>query len=93
MPTSQNKYLDVGERRADASAGVPFRSALLAVGIFYVVAGLLNGHHLHEGASRREYGASRTFWMSLTAPLDIISRSAGLDRFRRLFEPILEDSP
>ncbi|MCC5846314.1 MAG: hypothetical protein JJU05_18855 [Verrucomicrobia bacterium] len=88
-----NKTLDVGERRAAANAGVSFRAALMAVAVFYVVAGLLNGHHLHEGASRREYGGERTFWMTLTLPLDRLSRSAGLERFRRLFEPILEDSP
>ena len=93
MPTAQNKRLDVGERRAEAGTGVPFRSAVLAVLTFYVLAGALNGRHLHEGASRREFGPSRTFWMTLTAPLDRISRTVGLDRFRSVFEPLLEDSP
>lgn len=93
MPTSSLKQPDIGERRAAASIGLPFRSVLLAVGVFYVTAGLLNGHALHERVLRREYGRERSVWMAITAPLDQLSRAAGLHRFRLLFEPVLENTP
>lgn len=90
---STKNFIDVGERRAASATGLAFRQVLLSVMIFYVVAGALNGHHLHEAASRRAYGPGRTFWMTVTAPLDRISQAAGLYRFRQFFEPVLENNP
>lgn len=92
MRPSQNHQLDVGERRALTGAGVPLRSCVAGVLVFYLLAGALNGHALHESASRREFGPARTAWMTLTAPLSRISRATGLYRFRAWFDSLLEDS-
>ncbi len=91
MSDEKEKQPDVGERRAAANMGSPFRSALLAVFVFYIAAGILNGRALHENASRRPYGAARDIWMAATAPLHWISTATGADRIRASFETILED--
>ena len=86
----QSKSVDVGERRADAQAGVPFRRALVAVFVFYMVAAVLNGRALNEGASERPYGPVRDVWVGATAPLHWLSTTLRMDRLRSFFESFLE---
>lgn len=86
------RNIDVGDRRAAAQAGVPFKQAVIAVLAFYLVAATLNGRAIHEQASRRTYGPVRTVWMRATAPLHWVSTRT-LDSFRSLFENVLEDEP
>lgn len=85
--------IDIGDRRAAANVGIPFRQALVVFGVFYVVAALLNGRAIHEEATRREYGPVRTAWVAATAPLNTVATRTGVDRFRRIFEGWLEDEP
>ena len=82
--------IDVGDRRAEAGAGVPLRSTLVALMVFYAAAMLLNGRHLHEAAARRPYGPGRTFWMALTAPFHHAAVTLRLDAFRARFEILQE---
>ncbi len=85
--------IDIGDRRAAANTGIPFRQALVVFFVFYVVAALLNGRAIYEEASRREYGPVRTAWMTATAPLNAVATRTGVYRFRRIFEGWLEDEP
>ncbi len=85
--------MDVGQRRAETQVGVSLRRACVAFLVFYLAAAVLNGRALHEGASRRPYGAARDVWMTATAPLRWAATTLKLDRFRVLFEHVLEDEP
>ncbi len=85
------KEIDVGDRRAEAKAGCPFRSVLAAVFVFYVAAALLNGEALHDKASKRAYGPVRQVWMAMTAPLNWATTTLKLDRFRAAVETLKKD--
>ncbi len=89
MNTSQN--LDVGERRAQAETGVSLRGAYLGVFVFFLLGGILNGRHLHEAASRREYGAVRDAWMAVLEPLRFASTTLRADRLRDSLETLRKE--
>jgi len=85
--------MDVGERRALAQAGVSLRGACLGVLFFFAFGGLLNGRHLHEAASRREFGPARDFWMNLLAPLRTVSVVTRADQLRDMIEKLRKETP
>ncbi len=84
---------DVGERRAEQSAGRSFRSVVMAVSVFYITAALLNGRALHEDAKKREYGKVRDVWVAVTRPLNDISVFLQLDHFREGVESLRKENP
>lgn len=85
--------VDIGQRRLEAHAGVPFKQAVIVFFVFYLAAAVLNGRAMYETASRREYGPVRTVWMVATAPLHWVAIRTGTDRLRLILEPLLEDEP
>ena len=88
---SSHQKLDVGERRAAQEAGRSLRSVFLAVAVFYVTAALLNGTYLYEDAAKREYGSSRTVWMTLTKPLAQASNFLKFHLFRDQVEKVRKE--
>lgn len=88
---SHAPYIDVGERRAAQAAGKPLRSVLLAVGVFYVSAGLLNGTYLYESAKKREFGKVRTVWVAATKPLAVTSEFLKLHLLRDQVETLRKE--
>lgn len=89
---SASPKMDVGERRAQQNAGRPLRSVLLAVGIFYLVAGLLNGTYLYEDAQNRDLEKSSTrFWITLTRPFATASEFLKLHLYRDQVETIRKE--
>ncbi len=88
---SSNHKLDVGERRAAQGAGRSLRSVFIAVAVFYLTAGLLNGTYLYEDASKREFGKARMFWMSVTQPLAEASNILKLHLFRDQVEKVRKE--
>lgn len=87
----KEKVLDVGERRALAQLGVSLRAGFVAVLAFYLAGALLNGRHIYEEISRRQYGAARHFWLELAAPLCKATTALRLDRVRSSIESLKED--
>ena len=80
--------VDVGIRRAEAQTGIPLRATCVAVAAFFIVAALLNGRHLYEGASKRQYGQVRTVWLAATTPLRLAATGLHLDFLRDHVEKI-----
>ncbi len=78
--------MQIGDDRAAARKGLPLRSVLLAVGVFYVAAALLNGVRIYEETARLPYGRWRTVWLAVAWPLDRLSAMTRLDRPRAWME-------
>ncbi|MBU1695192.1 MAG: hypothetical protein KJ726_05260 [Verrucomicrobia bacterium] len=96
MVKPADQRVDIGERRAQAGCGVTGRQARWAVVAFFAVALLLNGHHIHEEATRRAYGFWWTAWVTATRPLNWISTVTRLSAPRTWIENAFgqtEDTP
>ena len=78
--------MQIGDDRAVARKGLPLRSVLLALGVFYVVAALLNGVRIYEETARLPYGIWRTVWLTAAWPLEQLSAKTRLDRPRAWME-------
>ncbi len=77
----------IEEVRQAAEYGVPRRRAHVAVAVFFVVGGLLNGENLLRRAELLEHGRPlRTACVAAARPLAALSRATRLDRPRRWVE-------
>ncbi len=80
------RYLDIGEARANDHAGVRPSRVTRALILFYVIAALLNGEHLHEQAKLMPYGAWRDACVAITRPLAYTVRHVRLSQPRLWLE-------
>ncbi len=78
--------MQISDDRAVALKGVPLRSVLLALVVFYAAATLLNGVRIYEETSRLPYGAWRTVWLTMALPIKQLSAQTRLDRPRAWME-------
>lgn len=85
----RKRYLDIGEARAQDHAGVKPSRVTRALILFYVIAALLNGEHLHEQAKRMPYGAWRDACVAITRPLAYTSRHLYMSKPRLWLEHVL----
>lgn len=81
--------MQIGDDRAVARKGLSLHSMLLALGVFYVAAALLNGVRIYEETARLPYGAWRTVWLEVAWPLEQLSVKTGLDCPRAWMERYL----
>ncbi|MCA1808184.1 MAG: hypothetical protein ABR497_09360 [Kiritimatiellia bacterium] len=81
---------DAGLRRALAGSGITLRATIMALLVFYVAAGLLNGRHLYEAASLRAYGKVRTVWIQVLRPWREAAVATRSDYVRETAEKIRE---
>ncbi len=88
MHKKSKRSPDVGLERMNAQKGVPLRYLIVALIVFYCVAGVLNGRHLYEAAELRPYGTARKVWLIVLKPIHAISKSLRLDFFREQIEKI-----
>ena len=88
--TTHKKHEDIGARRAAMGISLQLHALTIALLIFYVAAGLLNGRHLWEEASRRPYGPARNFWMTVFAPWNKVSAWSHATAVRDLAEKTRE---
>lgn len=79
---------DIAFQRATAGEGVPCRKAVRAVGVFYIVAALLNGEALVREAELMPYGRPRDACVAVVKPLAFVGRVTGLGWFRNELERI-----
>lgn len=61
------------------------RRTIYTVTVFYAMLLMLNATALHEAVARQPYGPARKFWLSVTEPLAITSRTLQLHRPRQFF--------
>lgn len=96
MVKPAEQRVDIGERRTQAGCGVSQASVKVAVTVFFVVALLLNGHHIYSEATRRPYGFWWTVWVNAAKPLDYVSSVTRLSSARTWIENTFgqtEDAP
>lgn len=81
----------IEEQRLKSGTGVPRPAVHMAIVIFYVIGGLLNGGSLLRTAEGMEYGSRRReVCVALARPVAAAARVTGLDRSRRWIESMAD---